>query len=76
MKDFGSREDRARVPTKGIRCRLRTELKKLGITNKFRTDEMRNKDLLVISKEFFELPITEFEDRKVKFYLRRKVINI
>ena len=68
--DFGNREDRRRVPTKGIRTRLRTLLKKMGVTFKYRTDEKRDGTLLVMCREEVILPITEFEGRKVKSYIR------
>jgi hypothetical protein len=66
MKDFGSRSDRARNPSDGIRQRLRVAVKNTGFTGKFRTDEHRDGSLLVICKgDEMQLPFTEFENRQV-----------
>ena len=64
--DFGSREDRKNKPTKGLRCKLRTHLRSLGVIGKFRTDELKNGTLIV--KGLLEIPINEFEGRKVILY--------
>lgn len=69
MKDFGSREDRARTPTKGLRQRLRVELKRLGFKHKFRTDELRHTNTLVVmtkDKTCTSLPLKQFEGHEVK----------
>lgn len=72
--DFGSIEDRMRVPTKGLRLRLRTHLRALGVTGKFRTDELRRGRSLVVlfQDKIVELPIKEFEGRKVVARLRKQ----
>lgn len=59
-------ECRARVPTKGIRTRLRTLLRSQGVTGKFRTDERRDGSLVIIGRSGpIETTVTEFEGRKV-----------
>jgi hypothetical protein len=60
---------KARKPTKGLRIKLRTELRKLGVTGKFRTEETRDHRLLVIANTDLVLPINEFEGRRVVFVL-------
>lgn len=68
----GSIENRARKPTKGIRCRLRTYLRSLGLKGKFRTDERRylNNSLIVIGA-IDPLDIHEFEGRKVLWHSQK-----
>ena len=66
MHDARSRVGRARNPTKGLRLRLRTELRRLGVKGKFRTDELRGGSLVVMTQGAFkEIPLDEFEGRKV-----------
>ena len=73
MHDARSIEGRARNPTKGLRLRLRTELRRLGVTGKFRTDELRGGSLVVLTEGAFTLiPLTEFEGRKVRLQQREK----
>ena len=55
---------------KGVRCRLRMALRKAGLKGKFRTDETRKGELLVMAKMPIQLPFTEFEGKKVRFSLR------
>jgi len=69
--DFGFRSDRARVPTKGLRQRLRLELKSLGYICKYRTDELRNGTLVVMGTNLPELPITEFDGRQIQLHSSR-----
>lgn len=74
--DVFPREDRMRTPLKGVRVRLRTELRKLGVKHKFRTDILRvsaNRPkpvIVVMSKEYWELPISEFEGMAVEFFIK------
>jgi hypothetical protein len=72
MEDFGSREARARTPTKGLRLRLRTRLRELGVVGKFRTDELRSGTLVVMSSVEMTIPLQEFEGRPVRVVLRPK----
>jgi hypothetical protein len=60
-----------RTPTKGLRLRLRTELRRRGVIGKFGTDEMRNKTLRV-KGDVSDKSLTEFENRKV-FYVPKSV---
>lgn len=62
-----SQTNRMRKPTKGLRIRLRIELRRLGVVGKFRTDELRNRPhaLLVRSAVLDSIPITEFDGYKV-----------
>ncbi len=69
MHDFGSRENRVRNPTSGIRQRLRVSLKQAGINTKFRTDHLRSGTLVVMSRIPITLPFLEFEGCKVEFVL-------
>ena len=68
--DFGSRSDRARTPSKGIRVRLRTALRNAGIVDKFRTDEARDGTLLIIVNNPITLPFVEFEGRTIREVIR------
>lgn len=69
--DFGSIERRARKPTKGIRLRLRTMLRQMGVTEKFRTDELRDGTLMILGAgKRIEPPITNFEGRNVRSAIR------
>ena len=65
--DFGTRSDRSRKPTKGIRVKLRTALKEAGVNVKFRTHELRNHKLMVTSDDEIIPPFTEFGGREVVF---------
>lgn len=68
------RDRRARTPTKGIRARLRTLIRSKGITNKFRTDEDRRDNSIVVitSDPNMLLPddLRTFEGRSVKMMYR------
>lgn len=66
MRDFGAREDRVRDPIRGLRQRLRVALRDAGVTAKFRTDHLRTGDLIVMVREPFKLPFSQFEGRTVK----------
>lgn len=69
--DFGSIERRARKPTKGLRLRFRTKLRELGVTGKFRTDELRDGTLMILGAgQRIEAPITNFEGRNVRSAIR------
>ena len=72
-----ARDRRARTPTKGIRAKLRTALRKAGIVNKFRTDEDRRDNSIVVLTYDLTLQIPdelrEFEGRKVKIGYRVKI---
>ena len=69
--DFGSIERRARKPTKGIRLRFRTMLRQMGVTGKFRTDELRNGTLMILGAgQRIEAPIATFEGRNVRSDIR------
>jgi hypothetical protein len=61
-------ENFARKPTQGLRLRLRTELRRRGVTGKFGTDEMRGGNLRV-KGTVSDMSLTEFEGRKV-IYVR------
>lgn len=58
-------ESRARKPTKGIRARLRTHLRQCGVQGKFRTDERRKNNALVIIGDIVPINVVEFEGRPV-----------
>ena len=69
--DVGSREERARNPTKGLRQKLRMFLRYSGVGGKFRTDEMRDGSLVVRgalknNPDIRGLDAT-FMERKVRF---------
>lgn len=73
MHDARSIEGRARNPTKGLRLRLRTELRRLGVVGKFRTDELRGGSLVVLTcGAFTTIPLTMFEGRNVSVRQREK----
>jgi hypothetical protein len=62
-------EDLARKFTKGLRCKFRTYIRKIGFKEKFELFEMRGKILLVLLKDWnhvFPKNITEFEGHKVQ----------
>jgi hypothetical protein len=67
--DLGS-DNRVRQPIKGLRTRLRTYIRSIGITNKFRTDIHRNGTIYIITNQIFELPIMEFETHPLKFLIK------
>lgn len=55
-----------RQPTKGLRLRLRTALRAMGVTGKFGTDELRGKTLRV-KGDVSDKPISEFEGHQVVY---------
>lgn len=63
-------ENFVRTPTKGLRLRLRTELRRLGVTGKFGTDEMRGGQLRV-KGNVNDTSLRTFEGRVV-YYVQRK----
>jgi hypothetical protein len=77
VRDLFSREERARTPVKGIRLRLRTAVRKLGIREKFRTDVLRGNltsdhRLAIITDTKFDLPFDSFEGMKIIFIPRTR----
>ena len=58
-------ESRARKPVKGLRLRLRTELRRLGVKGKFRTDLLRDGRLVV--RGIPSGPINKFDGRDVVY---------
>lgn len=76
VKDLFEVEDRMRTPIKGVRLRLRTEIRRLGIKDKFRTDILRphagdkGPILAIISKHEFPIPITEFEGMPIRRFIK------
>ena len=60
-----------RTPTKGLRQRLRIELRRLGLKGKFRTDEARDGSLIIEGHELAPLPIREFEGHPLCYWERR-----
>lgn len=59
-------ENFARTPTKGLRLRLRTELRKRGVTGKFGTDEMRDGRLRV-KGDVSDTSMVSFDGRSVYY---------
>lgn len=59
-------ENFVRTPTKGLRQRLRTELRKRGVDGKFGTDEMRGKRLRV-KGSVSDKSLAEFEGHVVYY---------
>jgi hypothetical protein len=66
------RQSLKRTPTKGLRQKLRIELRRLGVKGRFRTDELRNGSLMVEGDGLGPLPIEEFEGKSIH-YCERKV---
>lgn len=65
MKDFGSHEDRIKNKVQGLRQKLRIELKNKGLIGTFRTDQLKDGTLMVISGVSQLCPINEFLGHKV-----------
>lgn len=61
-----SQEDKIRNPIKGLRAKLRTKLRQLGVTGKIETAHHRRKGLLVRCQELPNLP-EAFEDYPVNY---------
>lgn len=69
--DFCCIERRARKPTKGIRLRFRTMLRQMGVTGKFRTDELRDGTLMILGAGHrIESPVATFEGRNIRSAIR------
>lgn len=66
-------ENFVRTPTKGLRTKLRTELRNRGVTGKFGTDEMRNNTLRV-KGDVSDTSLLEFEGRKIVYVLKPKTL--
>ena len=64
-------ENFVRTPTKGLRLRFRTELRKRDVTGKFGTDEMRGK-VLRVKGDVSDTSLTTFEGHSVIYVPKRK----
>ncbi len=62
--------EKVRNPIKGLRQKVRTALRQGGVTNKFGTDIMRNGNIVLFTKEIFDLPFKEYDGRKIVFILK------
>jgi len=64
-------ENFVRTPTKGLRTKLRTELRARGVTGKFGTDEMRDGRLRV-KGNVSDTSLTMFDGHPVYYVLEKK----
>ncbi len=64
-------ESRVRTPVKGLRTKLRTMLRAVGVTGKFRTDVHRDGRLFVIGDATCEAGLPNVFDGRVIQYVSR-----
>ena len=69
MRDFGTIGDR-NTNGEGCRQRLRVALRALGVTQKFRTDLLKDGTLMVISAVALSTVLDKFEGHVVRYIVR------